>query len=103
MKTVYSSPSLALVTHFRAVLESEGIACFIRNEYLSGAAGELPPVECWPGLCVEDSLEPRARRAIARAQCDAAPPRPAWTCPGCGEDIEGQFTDCWNCGAGREG
>lgn len=103
MKVVYSSPILALVSHFRALLESEGIACRIRNEYLSGAAGELPPVECWPELCVEPAFEDRARRLIAAAQRQTAPDWPEWTCAGCGERIEGQFTDCWNCGAGREG
>jgi hypothetical protein len=24
-----------------------------------------------------------------------------WTCPRCGEEIEGQFTDCWQCGSSR--
>jgi hypothetical protein len=23
--------------------------------------------------------------------------RPPWTCPDCGEEIEGQFVQCWNC------
>ena len=101
MKVVYSSPNLALVVHFRALLESEGIACRIRNEYLAGAAGELPPVECWPELCVEEAREESARRIIASATSDAVPALPAWTCTGCGELIESQFTDCWNCGRSR--
>ena len=25
-----------------------------------------------------------------------------WKCDKCGEEIEGQFTECWNCGKGRE-
>jgi len=24
-----------------------------------------------------------------------------WKCAGCGEEIEGQFTECWKCGAER--
>ena len=24
-----------------------------------------------------------------------------WTCPDCGERIEPQFTECWNCGASK--
>jgi hypothetical protein len=24
-----------------------------------------------------------------------------WTCPSCGERIDGQFTSCWNCSAAR--
>lgn len=93
---VFSSPNFLLVAHYRALLESEGIPSRIRNEFLAGAAGELPPLDCWPELCVAPALEERARRAIAEAQ--AAPAAPDWTCPGCGERIEGQFTACWNCG-----
>lgn len=26
---------------------------------------------------------------------------PAWTCRRCGEECEGQFAQCWNCGAER--
>jgi hypothetical protein len=62
-----------------------------------GAAGELPPLDCWPELCVEPRWEGPARRAITDAQRgahDAAD----WACPRCGERIEGQFTGCWNCG-----
>ena len=24
-----------------------------------------------------------------------------WTCPRCGEDVESQFSECWNCGSER--
>jgi len=27
---------------------------------------------------------------------------PSWTCPDCGEEIEGQFGQCWNCDAIRD-
>jgi hypothetical protein len=27
--------------------------------------------------------------------------RSTWTCESCGEVLESQFTDCWNCGAQR--
>jgi hypothetical protein len=94
---VYSSPNLLLVAHFRALLDMQGIPSRIRNEYLAGAAGELPPLDCWPELCVETRWEAPAREAIAEAQ--RCVPRSAdWSCPGCGERIEGQFTACWNCG-----
>ena len=31
----------------------------------------------------------------------AQPESPPWTCPKCGEAIEPQFTECWNCGASK--
>ena len=54
MKTVYSSPNITLVYHFKNILEGCGISCQIRKEYLSSGAGELPPTDCWPELCVAD-------------------------------------------------
>lgn len=94
---VFTSPNFLLVAHYRALLESEGIPSCIRNEFLAGAAGELPPIDCWPELCVEARFEERARRAIEAARRGERR-APDWTCPGCGERIEGQFTACWNCG-----
>ena len=40
------------------------------------------------------------RRGEHRALPLAEPP---WKCPGCGEMIEPQFTDCWNCRTPRPG
>jgi hypothetical protein len=98
MKVVYSAPNLVMVAHYRTLLESLGIASRIRNEYLAGAAGELPPVECWPQLCVEDAFEQRAQTALREVLQGNPHGHKAWTCAGCGEVIEGQFTECWNCG-----
>lgn len=30
-------------------------------------------------------------------------PQPPWKCAQCGEECEGQFTQCWRCGADRPG
>jgi hypothetical protein len=101
MKVVYSASNLVMVAHFRSLLESHGVPCRIRNEFLAGAAGELPPVECWPQLCVEDHVEARARE-ILKAVAQPAQGQPEWTCSGCGELIEGQFTECWQCGRSHD-
>ena len=100
LSVVFSSANSLLVAHFRAVLESEGIPCRVRNEYLAGAAGELPPTDCWPELCVEPRWEAAALAAIEAARRGAAN-EPPWTCPGCGERLEGQFSACWRCGRER--
>ena len=52
MKRVATSESLAEIVHFRNVLEQQGIRCFIKNEQLSGALGEVPFLECLPELWV---------------------------------------------------
>jgi hypothetical protein len=80
------------------VLETDGIACVIRNDRLAGALGEIPFVECWPELwVVENAFLLRARELIAAAQ-GAGPIRmDAWTCERCGERQDAQFDECWRC------
>ncbi len=97
MKRLYGSDDRLLVGHLRALLEAQGIPCVVRNEYLGGAAGELPPHECWPELWVVEAGDWDRARALVEAQLGPthAPP---WTCPDCGEAIEGQFAQCWHCG-----
>ncbi|GFO55459.1 hypothetical protein GMSM_24660 [Geomonas sp. Red276] len=99
MKTVYSAPNISLVSIFQNVLKGHGIRCWTKNEFLSAGAGQLPPIECWPQLCVDDEDFAEAKRIVDEALTvrDLA----AWTCESCGEEIEGQFTECWNCGNSR--
>jgi hypothetical protein len=59
--------------------------------------GDLPMMETWPQLWVDDDDEPVALRALARGA--TPPPGAVWTCPGCAERLEPQFTQCWRCGA----
>jgi hypothetical protein len=98
MRRVYSSWNLAAAHHARNVLEVEGIRSVVRNELLSSAMGELPPGECQVEVWVlrEGDAE-RAERILTQ------PPVPEsnWSCA-CGEACEGQFTQCWRCGAYRE-
>ncbi|MCG6970956.1 MAG: DUF2007 domain-containing protein [Gammaproteobacteria bacterium] len=98
MKSVYSSPHLFWVTYYQNILQSHGIESFIKNEYLSGGAGELPPNECWPRLFVNDADFDRAEQ-IVQAELNTPPvDAPPWICAQCGEQNEGQFALCWKCG-----
>jgi hypothetical protein len=96
VKRVYRAASLLQVAHARNVLITAGIHCELRNQYLAGAMGDLPMMETWPQLYVEDVDERYALGALARAA--AAPSGNPWRCAGCGEQIEPQFTQCWRCG-----
>ena len=103
MKNVYSSPHLFLVNHYRNIVESYGIPCIVKNSFLSGAAGELPPTEVWPILCVEDDRDyDRAKQIVDEELKRLENAGDHWVCQSCGERIEGQFTDCWKCGASRQ-
>jgi hypothetical protein len=98
MKRVYRAATLLQVAHARNVLITAGIQCELRNQYLAGALGDLPMMETWPQLFVDDDDERLALNALARAA--AAPNGLSWTCAECGEESEPQFTQCWRCGAG---
>ena len=101
MLLVYSSPNPLMVAHIRNLLEVEFIDCLVKNEYLSGAAGELPPTEAWPELWVTEPRDhERARVIVANALREPSTSE-QWTCPQCGEVSEGQFTECWKCGYSR--
>jgi hypothetical protein len=83
------------------ILDGRGIECWIKNEFLAGAGGGLPPIECWPQLCVNDETFSEASRIIEEAPSSETDAMKGWKCKSCGEAIEEQFTECWNCGKSR--
>ncbi len=96
MKRVYRAASLLQVAHARNVLITAGIHCELRNQYLAGALGDLPMMETWPQLYVDDADEGFALSVLARASAVSA--GNPWVCAECGEQMEPQFTQCWRCG-----
>lgn len=99
LRTVYSASNLAIVSIFQNILEGYGIRCWLKNEFLHAGIGEIPPIECWPQLCVNDDDFEEAKRIIDEALSEKT--IPAWKCASCGEKVEGQFSGCWNCGKSR--
>jgi hypothetical protein len=103
MRKIHSAESLLEIAHLRNVLLTAGIDCVVRNDRLGGVLGEIPFLECWPELWVRDPRDTlRARGLIDEALRPATPDEP-WLCPGCGERIEPQFTQCWRCASGPAG
>lgn len=102
MRKLYASHDRVLVGYLASVLEEHRIPCVVKNDLLSGAAGELPPTECWPELWLADGGDfERARELVDAVLADPPRERPAWHCPACGEHMEGQFESCWHCGLER--
>ncbi|MCS4503496.1 hypothetical protein KBTX_03511 [wastewater metagenome] len=100
MQRVYTDSDPLIVGHLAEVLRGRGIVCMVRNYYLGGGVGDLPPTEVWPQLWVErDEDEAVARRLIDEVLSNHDSDGPAWVCPGCGERVEGQFAACWRCGS----
>jgi hypothetical protein len=101
MKCVYTAESIVQVTHVRNMLAAEGILAEIRNDRLGSVIGEIPFLETWPQLWVAVLDFERAQELIEQALHGPGLEEPPWTCRSCGEVIEGQFMECWNCGALR--
>ena len=58
----------------------------------------MPLVEVWPELWVINDLDyDRAKQLIDETVVEESP-HAAWKCRRCGEENEGQFSACWNCG-----
>lgn len=128
MKLVYVAVDLARAEIIRGMLADAGIRAIVEGEMLQAAVGDVPFTAAYPRISVDDADFDAARRVIADSGVDAPPkkcakcgydirglseprcpecgePFPApeqfepWTCPTCGESIEGQFAACWQCGA----
>lgn len=101
MKKLTSAETIVTITHYKNLLAAEGIRTEIRNQHLGGVMGEIPVFETWPQLWIVNDLDfDRATELIASA--DAEDPGAPWTCSKCGEQNEGQFAACWNCGTSAD-
>ncbi|HEU0011492.1 MAG TPA: DUF2007 domain-containing protein [Verrucomicrobiae bacterium] len=102
MKRILSAPNLIEITQLKDVLDSAGIACFIKNEVSAGLMGEVPLTECTPELWIEDDERlPEAMQIKSDWQASAKVAGSNWVCPACGETSEPQFDSCWKCGAAK--
>ena len=85
--------------NLKNVLESHGILCEIRGEFLETMVTTVPIPEREPELwLLDDSQEREARQIIARSTHPRSGP---WICKKCGESVEEEFGQCWNCQSDR--
>ncbi len=98
MKMVFTSQDSLLINHMKNLLDNDRIACFLKNQFLTSGAGEIPPVEVWPELWIEEDADyDAAVKTIATTPKAGS----SWRCLQCGEWSEGQFSQCWNCSTDR--
>lgn len=103
MKRIHSLNDALLAGQLRNLLQSRDITCELRNLELRTGMGEIPLAECWIELWIGDDA--REDEALELIRGTAAPPEGTapWTCPDCGETLEGQFDACWQCGGAAPG
>jgi hypothetical protein len=100
MKRLFSTPDSAEMGLLKSRLEEAGIPCLLRNEQISQA---IPSAAFSAELWIANDQD--YQRAVALCETWRHPSsktRRAWTCPKCGEKLEGQFSVCWKCGIKRD-
>ena len=100
MKLVYTHPSAIAVAQARNAVELADIKCVLRNEYASGAMGELAPIDAWPEIWVlRDRDYDRAKLVIEQLHADLQ--EADWECGHCGRFSPASFDWCWHCAGER--
>lgn len=104
MKRLYASHNTVVLDQITDALQQVNIKSITRNMNMTGqAAGELPPIVCWPEIWLLDDSDFDAASKILAALLKAyEEPGESWVCPRCGEQLEGQFGSCWRCAATEE-
>jgi Putative prokaryotic signal transducing protein len=82
VRIVYEAENIIDANLVKNVLENEGIVAFVSGQYLTGAAGELPPLALVKVMVAEIDW-PRARAIAESVDADLAERRAA---PDSGED-----------------
>ena len=97
--TSANSASQAEVGVLSGLLDEAGIACEIRNERSPYPQAPFDP-ELW---VIDDNDFPQAAELRDVWRHPPAVAADTWACPGCGEQVDGQFAVCWKCGKNRKG
>lgn len=100
MREVFTDIDSAKVGFYKSALEQAGIPCFVRNEFSNTSMSSIPSHLFYPTLCVTDDDDFEAAVEVLRNFHNNPPPLHApWLCPKCGEEVPGNFEECWQCGA----
>jgi hypothetical protein len=95
MLRLTQAPNIAIAAFWADALRQAGMEASVQRYYLGAAAGELPPDQCLPEVwLMHDEQEPQARDFLHGLQNAI---QRQWQCA-CGEQVEGGFEQCWNCG-----
>lgn len=99
MKRLYEASTPAEAHTIVGLLENEGFKAVVQGEEAHTLRGGVPWMypEVW---IVEDADFEKAKKwllEVYEKDKEAAAHDEPWECAACGEKVEGQFTECWNC------
>jgi len=95
---------LTKISYYQSLLETEGIATFVRNENISTTEGVSIP-DFFPALCILNDADEAAAVEIMKRDMEQAETTTDGevTCGKCSEVSPANFGSCWNCGTALEG
>tara|TARA_B100000809_G_scaffold224114_1_gene234072 strand:+ start:1501 stop:1809 length:309 start_codon:yes stop_codon:yes gene_type:complete len=96
MKLIYTTENQFLVNNAKNILENHNIEVTLKNEFASGAAGLLAPIDTWVELwIINDHDEEKAEKTLAQALKQQG--EHDWFCQQCQEQNDASFDSCWQC------
>ncbi len=97
MKRLLQAPNLALATLWADMLCGAGLSASVQRAYAGSIAGEIPPDQALPEIWLHDDAEHARAEELMHELLNRPPLH--WLCTSCGENVDGPFEECWNCGA----
>ncbi|GGF74164.1 putative signal transducing protein [Alteromonas lipolytica] len=85
-----------IIQQYYDALTTQGIRCLVRNQFISGALGELPAQDIEPELWLLNAEDIVFAEAVLQSLKEDCATR-AWVCSACEEPQEAEFNLCWNC------
>lgn len=88
------------VYRIKQLLDDHDIPNFMKNEFASGAIGEVSPFDAQPEVwLVDDEWAGKAQALIDSflSEQKQAAEQSEWQCAACGEVNEASFAICWQC------
>ncbi|MEZ4280544.1 MAG: DUF2007 domain-containing protein [Myxococcota bacterium] len=107
MKQIYVATDPVDAELVKGMLAAHAIEATIQGGAVFALRGEIPmTTDTLPTVWVLDDVDFDRARALVDADLQrraaSASGGRAWTCSGCGETLEAQFTHCWRCGRPHE-
>ena len=102
MKRVYEAQNPTDAHLLKDILDAHDIEAIIKGDLLWVARGEVPDSPSVWVVNDEDYEEGMqvVRKYLSKGTADKSIEK-EWKCKKCGEMIETQFSECWQCGAER--
>ncbi len=105
MLKLYSAADITEANFVADLLNAVKIEAMVLDDDLLAIDDTTSAAEITASVWICDELKCAEARGILDAYLQKMDDKVAgdgWNCPKCGEKIEGQFIECWNCGAIKE-